>query len=145
LIQVFRKGADKDLQNILHGRAYVMNEMRQFKRVRFKAKCSLSHNNISYLGQMENISLNGALISFSDGVVIPRNESCSLTVYLEEENSPLRLTIEVIHSNFTMIGIKFVSNDAEMQERLQELIERLTTGQEKLVNEQQLYCREYEG
>jgi len=94
---------------------------------------------------MENISLNGALISFSDGVVIPRNESCSLTVYLEEENTPLRLTIEVIHSNFTMIGIKFVSKDAEMQESLQELIERLTTGQEKLVNEQQLYCREYEG
>jgi hypothetical protein len=122
-----------------------MNEKRQFKRVRFKAKCSLRHNNICYLGQMENISINGALISFSDGVVIPRNESCSLTVYLEEENSQLLLKIEVIHSNFTMIGIKFASKDAEMQERLQKLIERLTTGQDKLVNEKQLYCRECEG
>jgi hypothetical protein len=121
-----------------------MNEQRQFNRVRFKAKCSLSHNNINYLGQMENISLNGALISFSDGVVIPRNESCNLTVYLEEENSPLRLLIEVIHSNFTMIGIKFASKDAENQERLHNLLERLTSGQEKLVKERQLYCSESE-
>jgi hypothetical protein len=122
-----------------------MNEMRQFKRVRFKANCSLRHNNISYLGQMENISLNGALISFSDGVVIPSKEICSLTVYLEEPLPKLCLTIEVIHSNFTMIGIKFASKDAEIQERLRELIERLTAEQEGVVNEGQLYFRESEG
>lgn len=122
-----------------------MNEQRQFARVRFKAKCSLSHNNITYLGQMENISLNGALISFNDGVVIPRNESCNLTIYLEEENSQLHLLIEVIHSNFTMIGIKFASKDAGNQEHLHKLIERLITGQEKFVQEQQIYCRESEG
>jgi hypothetical protein len=122
-----------------------MNEMRRFQRVRFKAKCSLSHNNITYLGQMENISLNGGLISFNDGVVIPMEEICHLTVYLENENSPLRLLIEVIHSNFTMIGIKFASKDAETQERLGNLLERLTTDRENHIKEQQLYCRESEG
>ena len=85
------------------------------------------------------------MISFNDGVVIPRDENCSLTVYLEDENTPLRLLIEVIHSNFTMIGIKFTSKDAETQERLHNLIERMTTVQENLVKEQQLYCRESEG
>ena len=122
-----------------------MSEQRLFNRVRFNAKCSLSHNNISYLGHMENISLNGALISFSEGVVIPRDDNCTLTVYLEDENTPLRLLIEVIHSNFTMIGIKITSKDAETQERLHNLIERLTTWQENLVKERQMYCRESEG
>jgi hypothetical protein len=92
---------------------------------------------------MENISLNGALISFNDGVVIPRDECCSLTVYLEDVT--LRLLIEVIHSNFTMIGVEFAKKDDAMEVRLQKLIERLTTGQEYLVKEQQLFCRESEG
>ena len=122
-----------------------MSEQRLFNRVRFNAKCSLSHNNISYLGHMENISLNGALISFSEGVVIPRDDNCTLTVYLEDENTPLRLQIGVIHSNFTMIGIKFISKEAETKERLHNLIERLTTGQENLFKAQKLYCRESEG
>jgi len=121
-----------------------MNEQRQYNRVRFSAKCSLSHNNISYMGHLENISENGALISFSDGVVIPRDDSCSLTIYLEDENSPLHVLIEVVHSNFTMIGIKFSSKDVEKQERLHNLIERLTTGQGNLLKAQQLYCRESE-
>jgi hypothetical protein len=105
----------------------------------------LTHNNINYPGQLANISVNGALISLNDGVVIPKDDSCDLTVYLEDENTPLRLLIEVIYSNFTMIGVKFTKKDAEMQERLHNLIERLTTGQENLVKEQQLYCRESEG
>jgi hypothetical protein len=97
------------------------------------------------LGHLENISLNGALISFSEGVVIPRDENCTLTVYLEDENTPLRLLIGVIHSNFTMIGIKFVSKEAETQERLHSLIERLTTGQENLFKAKKLNSRESEG
>jgi hypothetical protein len=98
------------------------------------------------MGHLENISENGALISFSDGVIIPKEDSCSLTVYLEDEKSPLRILIEVAHSNFTMIGIKFVSKDAEIKERLQNLIERLSTGQENLFKAQRLYCsRESEG
>jgi len=129
----------------LCGKDGEMNEMRQFQRIRFNAKCSLTHNNITYLGQLENISANGALISFNDGVVIPMDESCSLTIYVEDEETQLRLVVEVIHSNFTMIGIKFTLKDAEMQEHLHKLIERLTTGQDNLVNVEQMYCRESEG
>jgi hypothetical protein len=122
-----------------------MNEMRRFQRIRFNAKCSLTHNNITYLGQLENISVNGALISFNDGVVIPKNESCSLTIYLDDENSQLRLLIGVIHSNFTMIGIKFIIKDEEIQERLYNLIKRVTTGRDNIVKVQQMYCRGSEG
>ena len=121
-----------------------MNQKRHFIRVRFKAKCSLTHNKTNYPGQLENISINGALISLNDGIVIPRDDICSLTVYLEDENTPLHLVIEVMYCKFTMIGVKFTKKNAETRKRLEDLIDRLTTEQENLVKEQRLYCREIE-
>jgi len=44
-----------------------------------------------------------------------------------------------------MIGIKFLLKDAVMQDRLENLVDRLTTGKENLVKVDQVYCRENEG
>jgi c-di-GMP-binding flagellar brake protein YcgR len=115
-----------------------MLEKRRFHRVRFTAPSELTHNDITYKGQLENISLNGALLSFSDGVIIPQDEECILTVRLEGEDEPLRLVVKVIYSNFTMIGIKFASVDAETRERLYKLMTRLSNEPEKLTQERQL-------
>jgi len=122
-----------------------MYEKRRFHRIRFMVKSELTHNDIDYLGRLENISLNGALISFSDGVVVPLGEECILTVHLEDEDTPLRLGVEVIHSNFTMIGIKFTATNVETRLRLRKLLERLTTEPDKLSRELQLFDRECEG
>jgi hypothetical protein len=109
-----------------------MNEKREFHRVRFRAKCELTHNEITYHGQLENISLNGALISFNDGVVVPEEEECILTIHLDDEETPLRVAVEVKHSNFTMIGIKFFTcNEKMAQERLFNLMERLSAETDK--------------
>ena len=116
-----------------------MDEKRRFKRVRVSASCSLTYNNITYLGRLENISLNGALISFNDGIVIPKDERCNLKVYLEETDTPLRTEIEVIHSNFTMLGVRFDKNDRVAEEALANLLERLTSGVENPVNEQKIF------
>ena len=121
-----------------------MYEKRRFHRIRFMVKSELTHNDIDYLGRLENISLNGALISFSDGVVVPLDEECTLTVHLEDENTPLRLGVVVIHSNFTMIGIKFTATNVETRLRLRKLLERLTTEPDKLSSELQLFGRECE-
>lgn len=121
-----------------------MLEKRLFHRVRFTAASELTHNDITYKGQLENISLNGALLSFSDGVIIPQDEECILMVRLEGENEPLRLLVKVIYSNFTMIGIKFASVDAETRERLYMLMARLSNEPEKLTQERQLLEREGE-
>lgn len=114
-----------------------MLEKRRFHRVRFTAASELNHNDITYRGQLENISLNGALLSFSDGVVIPQDEECVLTVRLQAGSDPLRIVVKVIYSNFTMIGIKFVSVDAETQERLYDLMASISNEQEKLTRERQ--------
>src|SRR5208282_4137874 len=122
-----------------------MIEKRQFQRVRFRAKSELTHNEITYQGQLENISLNGALISFNDGVVVPHEDECILTIYLEDEETPLRVGVEVIHSNFTMIGIKFNTCDDMSWERLCNLMERLTAEADKTDNDRQYFYRESEG
>jgi c-di-GMP-binding flagellar brake protein YcgR len=115
-----------------------MLEKRLFHRVRFTAASELTHNNITYKGQLENISLNGALISFSDGVIVPQDEECILTFCPEGENVPLRLMVKTIYSNFTIIGIKFSSVDTETLERLYNLMVRLSNEPEKLPLEWQL-------
>jgi hypothetical protein len=115
-----------------------MLEKRRFHRVRFTAASELTHNDITYKGQLENISLNGALLSFSDGVIIPQDEECILTVRLEAENDLLRLLVKVIYANFTMIGVKFDSVDTGMGDRLCKLMARLSNEPEKLTKERQL-------
>ncbi len=121
-----------------------MLEKRRFHRVRFTAASELIHNDITYEGQVENISLNGALLSFSDGVIIPQDEKCTLVVRLKPENDPLRLSVRVIYSNFTMIGVMFASVDAEIQERLYSLMSGLSDDKEKLTQERQQLERERE-
>ena len=119
-----------------------MHEKRQFHRVRFTAPSELVHSNICYKGQLENISLNGALVSFSDGIVVPQNDECSLSVFLEGDNSVLCLVGQVIYSNFTMIGLKFVSVDAATRERLYNVMAKLSSERAILKYERQLLERE---
>jgi hypothetical protein len=126
-------------------RAGVMNEKRQFQRVRFRAKCSLSHNNITYLGQLENISVNGALISFNDGIIIPNNDRCMLKIYLDGKDSSLRIEIEVIHSDFTMVGIRFIAVDDDVKDYLSKMIACLASGGNSAINEPLNYCMDKEG
>jgi len=115
-----------------------MLEKRRFRRVRFTAPSDLIHNDISYRGQIENISLNGALLSFSDGVIIPQDEKCALIVWPDEENPLLRMEVKVIYANFTMIGIKFVSMDEGTHDRLYNLMAELGGEPGKLTMERKI-------
>jgi hypothetical protein len=121
-----------------------MLERRRFHRVRFTAESELTHNGMTCKGQLENISLNGALLSFKDGVIIPQDEECILKVWLEWESDPLSIVVKVIYSNFTMIGISFASVGSETRERLYKLMEWLSNEPEKLTQERQLLEREGE-
>jgi hypothetical protein len=122
-----------------------MSENRQSHRVRFRAKSELTHNEITYQGQLENISLNGALLSFNDGVVVPEEDECILTIHLEDEETPLRVGVEVKHSNFTMIGIQFNTYDDSARERLCNLMERLIAETDKPGKGPLYFFRESDG
>ena len=121
-----------------------MLEKRRFHRVRFTAPSVLIHNDISYRGQIENISLNGALLSFSDGVIIPQDEKYVLIIWPDGETSLLRMEVKVIYANFTMIGIRFVSMDDGTCNRLYNLMAELGGEPGKLTMESKMLEREGE-
>jgi len=122
-----------------------MKEKRKFQRIRCGSKCSLTHCNITYLGRLVNISMDGALIGFNEGLVIPNNEKCVLTIYSDELKTPLKSEVMVIHSNFTMVGIKFASEDVKVRKALDCLIHCLVTKEGDWDKETTLFYREREG
>ncbi len=119
-----------------------MFEKRRFLRIRFTAACELTHNDLSYEGQVENISLNGALVSFNDGVIVPQDDECALAVFLKGDNDPLQMRVKVIYSNFTMIGVKFALMDVVMRERLNNLVVSLSGEPDRIREELRLLARE---
>ncbi len=112
-----------------------MIEQRQFYRVRLTEKCTLTHLDTVYQGELENISLNGAVISCADMVPVPLGAICQLVVYLNGEANPLSLNVEVMHCNHAMLGMRFVPLDEYRQHRLVNLVEKFTTEPDKLVTE----------
>jgi|GEM_PF-1955893 len=112
-----------------------MIEQRQFHRVKLTERCTLAYLNTNYQGELENISLNGAVIGFDGNVPIPLGAICLLTVHLKGEASPLRLNAEVIHSSLTSLGMRFVPLDEYGQNCLVHLVESFTTEPDKLATE----------
>jgi hypothetical protein len=123
-------------------------EKRNFHRVRYAARCTLTHNGITYHGRTENISLNGALISFTDGIIVPKGDECAVLVFLEDQDVPLKLTVEVVYSFYTMVGTRFKAVDLDATGRLFALIETVTGEPDKLKEELERikgYVAEYLG
>jgi hypothetical protein len=112
-----------------------MIDQRQFHRVKLTEKCLLSYQNAIYPGELENISLNGAVISLSDSVSISNGAICLLTVDLKGEASPLQLNVEVIHSNGALLGMRFVPLDEYGQSCLVHLVGKFSCEPDKLLTE----------
>jgi hypothetical protein len=105
---------------------------RWFHRVLFTAKSVVTLDDVIFNGHVENISLNGALISFEKDITVNRGDKCFLTIYPEGESQPIRIIAEVVRCLRNMVGIKFVAIDEETQLCLYELVKRVTTEPEKM-------------
>ena len=107
-------------------------EQRWFHRVLFTAKSVVTFDDVIFKGRLENISLNGAMISFENDITVNRGDKCFLTIYPEGESQPIRIITEVVRFLRNMVGIKFVAIDAETQFCLYELVKRVSTEPENL-------------
>ena len=112
-----------------------MIEQRQFHRVKLTEHCTLNYQDTIYQGELDNISLNGAVISCGGEIPVPLGAICQLVVYLKGEVNPLKLNVEVMHSNHAMLGMRFVPLDEHGQHRLVNLVEKFTMEPDKLVTE----------
>jgi PilZ domain len=100
-------------------------------------------NNVTHEGRLENLSLNGALVSFKGSILVRPGNRGTFTLYVDGIDVPIMFEVEVMHSGFSMVGVKFLDMDAAMKVRLAELMERLTSEPDKLREELVLSRRDY--
>lgn len=111
-----------------------MNQ-RRFHRVQSRAPGELSHLGMNYKCRLENVSLRGALISADECIMIPVGDCCTLLLTLEPEAAPVAITACIVHSFFSMVGVKFVAFSGDSEERLLKFLQESTTEPEKLKQE----------
>jgi len=102
-----------------------MIERRKHPRVGLTAKSVLRYRDADYKGQLENISISGALVRLEQSIVLSPGGEYNLTVYIEEKNAPLQLFVEVVCATPSFAGLKFVSCDGETATRLEQLVQNL--------------------
>ncbi len=84
---------------------------RAFPRFRFEARCVLKHDGRSYDGQMVNISLGGAMISYNECAMVPQDEKCSLVIFMDSDDIPEQIEVVAVYSSLSFIGVKFIGFD----------------------------------
>lgn len=114
-----------------------MIDKRQFHRVQLSSNAMLSNNDSVYQGQLQNISMTGALIRFEDGTFLSKGSKYGLTITIDGEDAPLHLAVEVVFNTFAMAGIKFVSFKANSGIRLAKLIDRFSSDPDVVMAEQE--------
>lgn len=115
-----------------------MTGKRRFRRVKCATKIVLNSEIGAYQGRLENISPDGALVMLQGSAIslVKQGDKCTLAVYPGKEEAPLQFMAEVVHSGFSMAGVKFIAMDADTKERLCMLIDRVTSKPEKCGKEQ---------
>lgn len=88
-----------------------MIEKRAFSRFRFEARCILKHDNRSYDGQMVNISLGGAMISFNESTMVPQDEKCSLVIFMDSLHIHEQIEVVAVYSSLSFLGVMFIGFD----------------------------------
>ncbi len=122
-----------------------MIEKRNSHRIRLSTKSILSHDEVTLTGQLENISMNGALIRLEHGTYLPQGSEFDLTVFINDESTPLQLDVEVVCVSFAMAGVKFVSYKADTEGRLAQLMEALSSDPEPARVEHEIKRRRLAG
>ena len=109
-------------------------EQRRFHRVTYSAPGELSHHGLTYRIKLQNLSLRGAMLSSNDGLMIPVGDTCTLSL-APEQAPPFVVTIEVVHSFFSMVGVKFVDLADGAETALYELLQKISGEPETLRQE----------
>jgi hypothetical protein len=122
-----------------------MIDKRQFQRVQLSSRILLSTNDSIYQGQLENISMAGALIRLDHDTCLSNGSTFGLTVTIDGEDAPLQVIVDVVFVTFAMAGIKFVSFKADSGIRLAKLIDRFSSEPDVVMAEQEKVRRLFAG
>jgi hypothetical protein len=104
-----------------------MLEKRNFPRIKLATKSILSSNDAVYQGQLENISMNGALVRLEHGAYLPEGSELDLALYVNGDAIPLQLKVEIVCVSFAMAGVKFISCTTDAKNHLATLMDTMSS------------------
>lgn len=110
-------------------------QQRRFHRITCAIPGELTYHGITYRVRLQNISLRGALLGSDDCLMVPVDDTCTLALFLEGGEPPLLITVQAVHTFFSMLGVKFLDFQADAERQLYALLKQLTSEPERLQEE----------
>ena len=99
-----------------------MEERRQYSRVVFEAKASISQGERSFITELVDVSLNGLLVKTPAHYHLRSDMPCTVKIVLSEEVH-IAMQVALVHSSDQALGFHCTSIDMDSITHLRRLIE----------------------
>ncbi len=119
-----------------------MDEKRYFTRINFKAHSQIEFGNNTYEGDLLDISLRGALLSFKDQIPLKMKDRCTLIICLHSSDIKLIFEAELTHIHENNMGFKFLEEDVGTMTHLRNLLSFNVGDYDKITDELDYWLKE---
>ena len=119
-----------------------MDEKRHFSRIDFKAHSQIEFDNKSYEGNLIDLYLGGALLSFKDQISLKIKDRCTLIICLHSSDIKLIFEAELTHIHKNNMGFKFLSEDIGTMTHLRNLLSLNVGDYDKITDELDFWRKE---
>lgn len=100
----------------------ISEERRQFSRIPFDADVHLIQEGKEYRAQLQDISLNGVLVTTPSNYHIRTDIPCTMNIWLSDQAS-IVMQVVLVHSSSSVLGFHCTSIDMDSIVHLRRLIE----------------------
>ena len=112
-----------------------MENRRQFTRILFSIKATLSVEQQTYPVSIHDISLNGALVTSPDAQHSLTNKQAVLSFFLGDDSAEVTMVVDIVHQEEDETGLKCKTIDIDSITHLRRLVE-LNLGDEGQLNKE---------
>ncbi|MCK4509158.1 MAG: PilZ domain-containing protein [Desulfuromonadales bacterium] len=100
---------------------------RHFRRIPFEAEVTLNSGQETWAGELLDVAMKGAMVGTDAPLPISLGTECELCISLPGTPISLEFQAELVHTEESRYGFKFISENLETLTHLRKLIE-LNTG-----------------
>ncbi len=119
-----------------------MEEKRYFSRINFKAHSRIEFDNNTYEGDLLDLSLRGALLSFKDKISLKMKDRCTLIICLHSSDIKLIFEAELTHIHENNLGFRFLEEDVGTMTHLRNLLSLNVGDYDKITDELDFWLKE---
>ncbi|MGL1902814.1 MAG: PilZ domain-containing protein [Fibrobacterales bacterium] len=112
-----------------------MENKRYFSRIHFEGETKVKYRDEFFDAELHDLSLKGALISFTFEPPIKNGETCHVELTLPASDIVLSFECEAVHHHENYVGLQFFSLTTETLTHLRKIIELNLGDHEKTTEE----------